>query len=311
MPLAELQKSLKGRARESIPLKDFVAFHIGGPAEIFVEPKDEEDIRASADFALRHQLDFHILGNGSNLLVRDGGVRGVVVYLGSLLSESWQILREDSHTVELRVSSALAKARLLELALERAWSGLEFSAGIPGTLGGAVFMNAGTKWGSYGEVVERVRFYSPEKGFFEKTRAELGFKYRGHGEGLFDASTVIVSVDLKLGKDKKPEEIRSLVDEILCYRGGKQPLELPNCGSVFKNPENSPRGAGRLIEACGLKGLQRGQAQVSLKHANFILNRGDARAADVEALITEIQLRVEEKEKIHLEPEVIFWGQAK
>lgn len=310
MPLSELKRSLKGRVREAIPLKEFVAFNIGGPAEIFVEPRAEEDIRASADFALRHNLDFHILGNGSNLLVRDAGVPGVVVYLGSLLSEDWQILREDADEVEIRVSAALAKARLLELALERAWGGLEFSAGIPGTLGGAVFMNAGTKWGSYGEVVERVRFYSPQKGFFEKSKSELGFKYRGHGEGLFDASTVIVSVDIKLSKSKKASEIRALVDEILCYRGSKQPLELPNCGSVFKNPENSARGAGRLIEACGLKGLQHGQAQVSLKHANFILNRGQALAADVESLITEIQLRVEEKEKIRLEPEVIFWGRS-
>jgi UDP-N-acetylmuramate dehydrogenase len=171
-------------------------------------------------------------------------------------------------------------------------------------------MNAGTKWGSYAEVIETVRFYSVQKGHYEKSCEEMGFKYRGHGEGLLDGRTAVLSADIKLRKDKPREEIRALVDEILRYRGARQPLELPNCGSVFKNPPDSERGAGRLIEASGLKGLRVGQAQVSLKHANFILNLGGAKAAHVEELIARVQEEVFRQQGVRLEREVIYLGEA-
>jgi UDP-N-acetylmuramate dehydrogenase len=177
-------------------------------------------------------------------------------------------------------------------------------------MGGAVWMNAGTKWGSYSDVIQSVRFVHPEKGIFEKNLSELGLKYRGHGEGLMDHETAILSVDIKLLKNKSPADSRKLVDEILAYRGARQPLEFPNCGSVFKNPQNSEKGSGRLIEAAELKGKQIGQAMISPKHANFILNLGAAKSSDVEALIRLCQEKVLEKFKISLEPEVIILGQA-
>lgn len=301
---------LAGSVRYGVPLKDYVYYGIGGPADIFVEPKNETEIQAAIGIFSREKIPFFVLGSGTNLLIRDGGIRGAVLYLGAGLPGAEEILSETASEVHVRIPAHWPKARLLSLGLEKSWAGLEFSAGIPGTLGGAVWMNAGTKWGSYSEVIERVRFFRPSTGFFEKTGAEMDFKYRGHGEGLIDAETVIVSVDLRLPKRADSKESRKLVDEILGYRGSKQPLELRNCGSVFKNPANSDRGAGRLIEGAGLKGTRIGNAMISLKHANFFLNLGSAQAADVEALMELCQRTVLEKFGVRLEAEVIVVGHA-
>jgi UDP-N-acetylmuramate dehydrogenase len=307
--LKELKAVVRGRVRAQVPLAGYVYYGLGGPAEIFVEPAVPEDIRATLDLCSREKQPVYLIGSGTNLLVRDGGLKGVVVYLGAGLPGEIEVLSESAAEIRVRVPSHWPKARLLDWALEKGWAGLEFSAGIPGTLGGAVYMNAGTKWGSYAETIERVRLYSAAAGFFEKTNEEMGFKYRGHGEGLLDGSTAVVSVDIRLHRERTPDESRALVDEILAYRGSKQPLERPNCGSVFKNPPTGP-GAGRLIEACGLKGTRVGGAQVSLKHANFILNTGGAKAADVEALVDLIQARVKAEKGVELEREVIVLGRS-
>ncbi|MBS1984723.1 MAG: UDP-N-acetylmuramate dehydrogenase [Bdellovibrionales bacterium] len=299
--------------RRDCPLAPWVAYRVGGPADLLLESSQENEIVFALEQARHHQLPVTLLGNGTNLLVRDGGLRGLVIYMGQRshgLDDGIQVYEETADFVRLHVPAHCAKARLLEYALENAYSGLEFSAGIPGSIGGAVYMNAGTKWGAYNEVIETVRLYSPSKGIFEKSVADMGFTYRGHGEGVLDGETVVLSVVIKLRRDKRAAQIRALVDEILTYRGSKQPLELPNCGSVFKNPANSELGAGRLIEACGLKGKRVGDAQVSLKHANFILNLGKARAADIEALIREIQRTVLEVKGVALETEVIMMGEA-
>jgi UDP-N-acetylmuramate dehydrogenase len=302
----------RGKVRRDAPLADYVAYGIGGPADVLLEPEGEADVRRAIELAQQSRAPLTVLGNGTNLLVRDGGIRGLVLFMGQRrahesLDDGIETLEAHGGTVLLRAPARCAKARLLDFALTHAYAGLEFSAGIPGSLGGAVFMNAGTKWGSYGDVIEKVRFFNPTQGFFEKSGPELGFRYRGHGEGLLDGRTVVLSVELRL-RQGTVAEIRAKVDEILTYRGGKQPLELRNCGSVFKNPAGSELGAGRLIEACGLKGHTVGGAQVSTKHANFILNLGQARAADVELLIAEIQRIVQERKGIALETEVIILG---
>lgn len=309
-----LEKSSPGHVFAKASLAERVAYRIGGPADLLLETSSEQEIRGALKLAHEHQVPVTILGNGTNILIRDGGIRGLVIYMGqgapgTGLDHGVTVENEDDKSILLHVPAHCSKARLLELAIEKTWGGLEFSAGIPGSIGGAVFMNAGTKWGSYGEVIESVRLYSEKLGFFEKKNSEMGFKYRGHGEGLLDGSTVVISVKMRLSKQKTQAEIRALVDEILTYRGARQPLELPNCGSVFKNPENSPRGSGRLIEASGLKGFQIGQAQVSLKHANFILNRGGATAQDVEKLIRHIQSEVFRQQQIQIETEVIILGE--
>jgi UDP-N-acetylmuramate dehydrogenase len=297
------------RVRQNVNLADYVAYKTGGPADVFIEIQTEAVIQEICKICYESKLPFFVLGSGTNLLVRDGGIRGVVLYLGAGLPGEYSVVSEDSENILLRVPAHWPKSRLLALALKNNWAGLEFSAGIPGTLGGAVWMNAGTKWGSYSDVVERVNFFHPEKGFYSKSREEIGFKYRGHGEGLMSLHTIIVSIDLRLSKNKSHDQISQMIDEILSYRGSKQPLERPNCGSVFKNPINSDKGAGRLIEAAGLKGSRVGMAQVSNKHANFILNLGGAKSNDIESLIDQCQRKVFEKFSIQLEREVIILGE--
>ena len=311
--VVELKKLVRGSVQENIPLSEFAAYRIGGPAEAFVEPSIEnvesytQDILSVLRFCESKKIPLRVLGSGTNLLISDKGLKGVVLYLGPRLRAWHEIVFDDGNDIYLNVAAHMAKATLLDLALENAWAGLEFSAGIPGTLGGAVFMNAGTKWGAYADVVQAVSFASVEKGIFSLNHESIGFKYRGHGEGIFSSGALVLSVLMRLQVKKSSQESRELVDSILKERGSKQPLELPNCGSVFKNPTGSERGAGRLIEASDLKGYRVGNAEISLKHANFILNRGGAKSSDVRAIIAHAQKTVREKFSIFLEPEVIFW----
>lgn len=300
----------KGKILENEKLAPLVAYQIGGPAEILLVPNDEKDIEYAVKVCRENSIPLTVIGAGSNLLIRDRGILGAVLFLGpNFIHASIKKVSEDENSVLLEIPSFASKSSLIDYSLKHNLSGAEFSAGIPGTLGGAVYMNAGTKWGSYSEIIEKVKFYQFEKGFFEKPINELGLKYRGHGEGLFTDGTIVVSVYVRLKKEKSIDPVKSKIDEILEYRGGKQPLELPNCGSVFKNPENSRRGAGRLIEAANLKGTVIGAAQVSLKHANFILNLGGASSEDVEALIKLIQVKIKEDFGISLETEVIVLGE--
>lgn len=304
--LRDLQSLPEAIVRAQVPLADFATYRIGGPAEVFFEPQSEAALMRGLEYVHKSGITFFILGSGSNLLVADEGYAGVVFHLGPQLPWQADVLREDAEHVWVRVPAWASKAELLSLSLRRGWAGLEFSAGIPGTLGGAVFMNAGTKWGAYADVIESVRLYHVVQGFQEKSVAEMGFRYRGHGEASLGKEAVVLSVDLKLRKAPNIVVSQKLVQEILAYRGEKQPLERPNCGSVFKNPENSARGAGRLIEAAGLKQVTRGGAMFSDKHANFILNVDGASAADVRALIELAQTEVAKQFSIQLEREVIF-----
>lgn len=299
----------RGKVFENKELKDLVTFRIGGPADFVLLPSDENDVKAVVEACSWQSIPLTIIGSGSNLLVRDKGIHGAVLYLGHSDYGHITEIGREGFFVDLDVSSQVTKAHLLDYAIKNNLAGLEFSAGIPGALGGAVYMNAGTKWGSYSEVITSVKFFHPNRGFYTLKIEELGLKYRGHGEGLFDDGVIVISVQMRLKQENSNVSIRERVDEILTYRGQKQPLELPNCGSVFKNPENSRRGAGRLIEACGLKGKVIGGAQISLKHANFILNLGNASSEDVEGLISFIQQTVYKEFKIRLETEVIVIGE--
>jgi UDP-N-acetylmuramate dehydrogenase len=294
-----------------VALGPYAAYTVGGLADLFFAPRNEGDLIEGLDWARSNRLPVFVLGSGTNLLIRDGGMRGLVVYLGPL-TRSWhlEVLERSADSLLVRVPGSFSKAELLEWALENACTGLEFSAGIPGTIGGAVYMNAGTRWGSYASVIEKVRIWVPDVGPLEKTASEMGFKYRGHGEGALGGGSVVLSADLRLKVSSDGAEMsRALVDRILAYRGSRQALERPSCGSVFKNPENSTRGAGRLIESAALKGTRRGGAQLSTKHANFLLNRGNATASDIEELIEFTQQRVREEFSISLEPEVIVAGE--
>jgi UDP-N-acetylmuramate dehydrogenase len=302
----DLGRLVSGGLRESVGLYQYATYRIGGAADIFFEPKNESDLIKALQYVHKSGISFFILGSGSNLLIDDAGYRGVVFNLGPSVKSKITVLREDAEHVWLRVPAWYSKAQLLSDALNHSWAGLEFSAGIPGTLGGAVYMNAGTKWGAYADVIESVRMYHVTQGLVEKPVAEMGFRYRGHGEASLGKDSIVVSVDLKLIKRVQMQTSKDLVQEILAYRGDKQPLERPNCGSVFKNPENSDRGAGRLIEAANLKKRCIGGAMFSDKHANFILNVDRATSDDVKSLIDLAQSEVSKNFSISLEREVIY-----
>lgn len=299
-----------GEAHSKVNLSKILYYRVGGPADILIVPRDVNDIRLVVHKAYSNSVPLTVLGAGTNVLVRDGGISGVVLYLGYGLEAQMEIVSQDEGSVRVRVPCFFPKAHLLDWSLNQSLGGLEFSAGIPGTLGGAVWMNAGTKWGSYSEVIRSVGFYHPAEGPFRKSIGDLGLKYRGHGEGLLDSYTVIEDVELELKRLNRDQLKKSLdlVNEILIYRGTRQDLDRPSCGSVFKNPVNSPRGSGRLIEATGLKGTRIGNAQISLKHANFFINLGNARGSDIEGLIDLAQKQVLQTHGVYLEPEVIILG---
>ena len=308
-----LEKILKQpkKLHQNFPLSKILYYRVGGPAEALLMNPSSDDLIAAINWVCDEGIPFQVIGSGTNLLVSDRGLSGLTIFLGPNLIFKPKVLSENSAHLRVRFEAQDAKADVLDWAMKNRLLGLEFSAGIPGTMGGAVYMNAGTKWGSYADVVERVYLYSPQFGKIERTAEQMGFKYRGHGEGLMSDGAIVLSVDFKLPKAQGALELlesRKKIDEILMYRGIRQPLDYPSCGSVFKNPLNSERGAGRLIEAAGLKGLRQGSAMVSLKHANFILNLGHAKASDINGLIHKIISRVKKNSGIILEPEVVRLG---
>jgi len=293
-------------------LREKVSFQIGGPADLFVEPVDEAELISVLDYCHKNSLPRFLIGSGTNLLVQDGGFRALVVHVASQAAKKQiRVIAEEADRAVIRVPSFVLKAHLLDWSLENGYEGLEFSSGIPGSLGGGIYMNAGTRWGSYEDVVKSVRFWSAGRGVFELSAAEMNFKYRGHGNKVFESGAIVLSVDIELSKSKNIQSSYSLVSMILSYRGSRQPLNFPNCGSVFKNPENSAKGAGRLIEASGLKGHRIGGAMISDQHANFILNVDHATAEDVKALIALMQQEVMDQFQVSLEPEVILCGTEK
>jgi UDP-N-acetylmuramate dehydrogenase len=234
---------------------------------------------------------------GTNLLVRDGGIRGIVVRLTKLDRV------EEHQGGLLYVEGGVGMPRLLKHALQRKLAGLEFAAGIPGTLAGSVVMNAGTRLGEMQDVVERVRMVTPAGAIRELSADEVGFGYRRTRL----PRGIVVGAWVRLRWDPK-SRIDSVVKDSLLRRKATQPLALPNAGCVFKNPGGDP--AGLLIEAAGLKGAQVGDAQVSTLHANFIVNRGRATARDVLSLIRKVGQTVEQTSGVTLQLEVRIVGQA-
>jgi len=298
-------KNLQGEIKLNEPLAAHTSFRIGGPADALVSPADREDLAALLREVRAKKLDAVVLGSGCNLLVRDGGFRGVVISLRNL--DAISITREyrsigGAYAV-LVAEAGATLAQLLSFALEKGLTGMEFAAGIPGTVGGAICMNAGTAQGDMSDVIDSVTLMSPAGESVLRQRDEMAFGYRTAsvpaGHAILDAKVILRFDD----KDR----IRSRVREIIEKRKARQPLGLPNAGSVFKNPQDEA--AGRLIESAGLKGLTVGRAQVSEKHANFIVNLGGATAADVIKLMETVKARVLEMHKVRLEPEIRIIGE--
>ena len=277
--------------KENEPMAAHCSFRIGGPAEVFAEPEDEKTLCALWRWLRERGVPVTVIGNGTNLLAHDEGVRGVVLRLGEGFSE---IRREEN---SLYACAGATLAHLAAVARDAGLAGLEFAHGIPGSLGGAVWMNAGAYGGEMKDVVTSV-CYLNKNGEIGETW-EPGFAYR-HSR-FMDRDEVIVGANLRLTPGD-PAAIHERMMELWAKRNASQPLDRPSAGSVFKRPATGYAAA--YIEQAGLKGYAIGGAQVSEKHAGFIINTGDAAFGDVTALMAHIQETVFERFVVRLEPEV-------
>ncbi len=291
-----LAEILGCEARKYEPMSKHTSFKIGGNADVYIKVNNLSKLSTILKECQASDVDYMILGNGSNLLVSDEGIRGAVIRLDG---DFRKITLLDDTTIFCGAGATLAY--LCKFALNCGLSGLEFAWGIPGTVGGAVFMNAGAYDGEMKDVVHSVSHISPSGEIGRTEKENMNFGYR---TSVYRSNNMIITgVTLKLKKGN-PDEIRAKMDDYMSRRSTKQPLEYPSAGSVFKRPEGNFAGA--LIEQCGLKGKTCGGAQVSEKHAGFIINKSNATSKDVRDLIGEIQKTVSEKTGYSLECELII-----
>ncbi len=289
--------SLECSAEREVSMKNYTSFKVGGPAELFLSPEDAGQIAKLVRFCEKEEIPVFVLGKGSNLLVSDRGIKGAVIYTGKQCG----ISLVDENTV--RAQSGASLAQLCTFALENSLSGLEFAYGIPGTVGGAVFMNAGAYGGEMKDVLLNSEYVSTDgtSGELDNEAMELSYRHSAYE----NSNLVITAASVRLAPADR-NEIKSTMNDILARRKEKQPLEYPSAGSTFKRPEGNFAGA--LIEQCGLKGVSVGGAQVSEKHAGFIINRGGATAADILSLIKHVQARVKAQTGVSLETEIRLIG---
>ncbi len=279
------------------PLKNHTFIKIGGNADILIHPTTIDEITKIVEIANLHQLPLTVIGKGSNVIIKDGGIRGVTISL--------------SHFDQIKVNGDTMIAQsgvdiidVSRLALEHSLTGLEFACGIPGSTGGALYMNAGAYGGQIADVVERATVITKDGAVLEIPREEMKFGYRN---SLFKMDHyIILEAEFGLKKGNK-EDIASKMKELTFLRESKQPLEFPSCGSVFKRPEG--HFAGKLIQDCNLQGTRIGGAEISMKHAGFIVNVDHATAQDYMDLIQFIQKKVYDTFQVELETEVIFLGE--
>ena len=301
MPLIQSLCALStpGQVLVSEPMRLHTTFRVGGPADVFFTPRTEAEL-SGAVMAARHEgVPMTVVGNGSNLLVRDGGIRGLVICLG----ESFSGISVDGTLLTARAGDLLSCAA--RAALNAGLTGLEFAGGIPGSVGGGMVMNAGAYGGQLSDVAESLRVMDVQTGeISEMPASAMNYGYRT--SAVLTNGGVVTLARLRLSSGD-PAEIRSRMDDLNTRRREKQPLTQPSAGSTFKRPEGYFAGA--LIEGAGLKGTSVGGAMVSPKHAGFIVNTGNASAADILALIALVQARVFEKDGVMLEPEVRILGE--
>lgn len=279
------------------PMRNHTTFRIGGPADLFIAPAAESELKIALDVIRDAGIPYFIVGNGSNLLVSDDGFRGAVISLGKSLT---------GITVDHTVIHAMAGTLLGQIAntaKEESLTGLEFAAGIPGSLGGACVMNAGAYGGEMKQVLSGVRCIDENGNFLNLTADRLELGYR---TSIFQKHPwIVVSADIALQEGQK-DQIAAKINDLRERRQEKQPLNFPSAGSTFKRPEGYF--AGKLIMDAGLRGYTVGGAQVSEKHCGFVINKGDATASDVRRLIADVQNIVLEKFGVRLQPEVRFLG---
>jgi UDP-N-acetylmuramate dehydrogenase len=294
--LEKAVEGIRGRVTFGAALRAYTSFKIGGPADVLVEPADVDDVRRLAMQAYCQKVPLFVVG-GTNLLIRDGGIGGIVVSLSRL-----RAIREEPGAV-LYAEGGAGMPTLIGYAIRRSLAGLEWAAGIPGTVGGCLVMNAGTRLGEMKDAVKAVRIVTVKGDLKDLPADSIRFQYRrAHlPKGL------VVGVWLQL-RHGIGADIARIVKDYLRYRKDTQPLAMPSAGCVFKNPVRDS--AGRLLEAAGLKGMRIGDAEVSTKHGNFIVNRGHASAADVINLIQEVRRIIKQKAGVRLDLELKIVGEA-
>lgn len=290
--------------RENIHLQEPMAghttFRIGGPADCFLQIENEEQLRSVQRYLNLVEMPYFVLGNGSNLLVSDSGYRGIILQIGQGMSGITVV----GDCVIAKAGATLSQ--VAHTALAHGLSGLEFAAGIPGTVGGAVMMNAGAYGGEMSQVVTLVRVVSRDGEIMELDRDTMEFGYRT--STIRNNSFIVTEVTFELQEGDR-DVIKAKMEELAAMRREKQPLEYPSAGSTFKRPEG--HFAGKLIADAGMRGFQVGGARVSDKHCGFIVNMGSATAQDVRDVVSEVQKRVKNKFNVDLETEIVFLGWKK
>ncbi len=296
-----IQETVQGRTVLNAPMRDLTTLRVGGPADLLIYPADREDLFRAVSFLTERELPCFPMGNGSNLVVRDAGIRGAVLNLNEGFTGIE--LREGADgSPTIYAGAGLALRRLVRWSVDQGVAGFENLTGIPGVLGGALAMNAGAWGSSIGERVLELEAVDPTGRAHVFDRETLHFEYRS----LELPKGYVITGALLQGDRADREEVKARAQQFHKRRRESQPTQEPSAGSIFKNPPG--RSAGQMIEECGLKGVRVGEAEVSRIHANFIINVGAATASQVVALIGMIQERVYVKFKIKLEPEVRIVG---
>lgn len=285
--------------KSQVLLATLTSFRVGGPAQWYVTPRNLQALQASFEWAKAEELPVTLLGGGSNLLVSDRGLPGLVISTRHLRHTQF-----DSDTGQVTAAAGEPLPRLAWQAAELGWQGLEWAVGIPGSVGGAIVMNAGAHRSCVADILVNTQVLLPSGSLEIFTPQQLAYSYRT--SLLQGSQSLVTQATFQLQPGAKPEQVMAITSQHLEQRRTTQPYHLPSCGSVFRNP--TPYKAGWLIEQTGLKGYQIGGAQVAQRHANFILNCGGATASDIWQLIRYIQQQVEKRWSICLEPEVRILG---
>ena len=296
--VSRIKSEIKGQVRFDEPMSLHTSFHIGGPADVLVVPANREDLRKVLCIAREEKVPLTVIGNGSNLLVRDKGIRGIVLKLGNAL-KNWE---QDGNIFIF--DSGVSLAQCCRIIGDAGYTGMEFAVGIPGSLGGAVYMNAGAYDGEMKDAVVSVEVMTRSGEIKTLGREELQFAYRHSALQASDVIVLEVKLHVRAG-DKVA--IQTKMDDFSQRRVSKQPLDMPSAGSTFKRPEG--HFVGKMVEESGLKGFRIGGAEVSVKHAGFIVNADRATAKDVLQLIDYIEKIILEKYNVALVPEVFVLGE--
>ncbi len=288
----------KNRIYTGEPMKNHTTFRVGGNADFFVVPQTVEEVKSVVALCREQNMPYYVLGNGSNLLVGDKGYRGVIIQI----YKGMNVINIEQTKIKVQAGALLSK--IGNMALEAELTGFEFAAGIPGTIGGAVVMNAGAYGGEMKDVLESVTVLAPNGEVLELSADELELGYRT--SVIPKREYIVLGATIALKKGDKTS-IKAKMDEFRVQRTTKQPLEYPSAGSTFKRPEGYF--AGKLIQDAGLRGFQVGGAQVSEKHCGFVINKESATAKDILDLMQQVSAIVREKFGVELEPEVKKLGE--